>query len=73
MEFCVEVAKKRGLENVSWSGYTGISGKISKSKQAKLVSEYALEKGCIREIRDCGGCGSRDDCKIKRYVPYRST
>ena len=73
MESCVEIARKSGLENVSWAGYTDIGGKISESTGSKLASEYAIENGCIRKIRDCGGCESRDECKIKSYVPYRST
>ncbi|MDI6859206.1 MAG: radical SAM protein [Methanocellales archaeon] len=73
MEFCVDMARKRGLENVGWSGSTGISGELPASRQAKLASAYALEKGCARERRSCGECDSREKCQIKRYVPYRST
>ncbi|MDI6888896.1 MAG: radical SAM protein [Methanocellales archaeon] len=85
MERCVDAAKKKGLENVSWSGGVNIPGEISKSikdkmrlsklwpKQARLVSAYALERGCVQERRNCGACSAHETCRIRRYVPYRST
>jgi pyruvate formate lyase activating enzyme len=83
MDKCVEIAKHSGLENVYWSGNTGIPGTVvdveSKIKErytsenARLAGSYALYAGCQTHPRDCSTCISNQACKIKKYIPKIAT
>ncbi|MBS3816037.1 MAG: radical SAM protein [Candidatus Thermoplasmatota archaeon] len=80
MERAVKTAKKAGLKDVSWSGRTGISGKIPKKmlekyekKGAKLGGMIAKKNGCVTHPRDCGNCSEYASCSIKRYRPTSRT
>jgi len=73
MNWCVEVAKKSGLENVDWSGHPSIRGDSCELKGSELAMSYAKEAGCVKRVRICGACGKAHDCDLKRYVPRRRT
>ncbi len=83
MRRCVEIARQSGLENVSWAGYTDIHGtiaeiddelmKIYPSEETQLAGSYALNAGCQRHPRNCAICDLNQNCKVKRYIPGRST
>lgn len=74
MDKAVKVARKAGLENVSWSGHAGLPGKIPKTrakeyehKGAKLAGGIAKKVGCVTHPRMCGGCNLQHECPIKSY------
>jgi hypothetical protein len=74
MERCVEIARKKGIENVHWSGMVGIEGEDPNLKGLDLLHYYSRKGGCIRRGgRDCGNCSNRNSCRVKKYVPSRST
>jgi pyruvate formate lyase activating enzyme len=83
MDRCVEIAEQSGLKNVYWSGHAGISGKIVdidleikqsyRSKEAQLAGSYAQDAGCQTHPRNCSMCLSNLECKLKRYIPKKST
>jgi hypothetical protein len=83
MEECINISRESGLENISWSGHTGIPGTVLSSVKiinkkncswpAKLASAYAKYGGCTSEIRNCTACSNKNDCKVKRYIPTRIT
>ncbi len=83
MDRCVEIAEQSGLKNAYWSGHAGISGKIIdidfevkqsyRSKQAQLAGSYAQAAGCRTHPRNCSMCLSNLECKLKRYIPQKST
>jgi len=80
MERAVKTAKEKGLQNVSWSGRTGIKGKVlgenSKrydKKDDKIAEKIAEDEGCIAHPRDCGNCSSAKSCSVKSYRPSRRT
>lgn len=80
---CVETAMRSGLENVYWSGHTGIPGTVLDSqdpvssgygsKGSQLAATYAWAAGCRTWSRDCSNCRSSQECKVKRFVPERVT
>jgi len=79
MDRCVEIAKDSGLENVYWSGHTGIHGMVTNieseikerylSEGAQLAGSYALNAGCHTHPRRCSTCLSNQACEIKKYIP----
>lgn len=83
MERCMEIAKKSGLENVCWSGQTGLAGKVieiaSEIKRsyslegAQLAGTYSLLAGCSTHPRGCSTCSLNQACTIKKYIPRRIT
>jgi len=83
MDKCVRIARDYGLENVYWSGQTGLQGKVvnreSKfkesysSKSAQLAGSYAFHAGCKTHPRSCSACDLNQACKIKKYIPKRVT
>jgi len=83
MDKCFKIARDSGLEDVYWSGQTGLAGKIIKvekvmdksyfSASAKLLATYAFNAGCQNHPRGCSACGSNQRCSIKRYIPKRVT
>ncbi len=83
MTQAVKIAKGKGLETVSWAGFTDISGtpiEIDLSVQAKFQREeeqmaatYAIRAGCRTTPRACGTCVRKLDCPLKSYIPLRST
>ena len=83
MDMCVKVARDSGLENVYWSGQTGLSGKVIdieskvkgsyKSNSAQLTGSYAFKAGCQTHSRGCSTCDSNQTCSIKKYIPKRAT
>jgi len=83
MERCDEIAEQCGLKNAYWSGHPDISGKIVeidfemkqsyRSKEAKMAGSYAQNAGCRTHPRNCRMCPLNLECKLKRYIPQRST
>jgi pyruvate formate lyase activating enzyme len=83
LQRCVAIAKDSGLENVYRSGKPNIPGKdarvdIRKTDNylvhsAQLSGSYAFSAGCRTHPRDCGACDSNQACRLKQYVPARST
>ncbi len=83
MDRCVEIAEQSGLKNAYWSGHAGISGKIReidfkvkqsyRSKEAQLAGSYAQDAGCRTHPRNCSRCPSNLECKLKRYIPQKTT
>jgi pyruvate formate lyase activating enzyme len=78
MEHCINTAEKNGLENVSWSGQTGIKGEVPNrvkdrmkgADAVEIVTAYAGEYGCVSfQERNCKGCEHVNKCKIKKYQP----
>ena len=82
MTEAVVVAQKFGLKNVSWAGYTGITGMFgspaefqmqSRHKSAALAAHYAQQTGCKHIQRNCGICNHKLSCELKAYTPSRTT
>ena len=83
MDKCVDIAKDSGLENVYWSGSTGIPGTVIKSEGemrgryssegSQLAGSYAFHAGCPTHPRSCSTCTSNQACGIKRYIPRMMT
>jgi pyruvate formate lyase activating enzyme len=83
MDRCVEIATQCGLQNAYWSGYTGIAGKIEnigveiekryRLKEAQMAGASAYYAGCQTHPRNCCNCSSNQACKLKKYIPTRST
>ncbi len=74
MEYCVNTAKKSGIENVHWSGTVGIKGENPKGDDIKLAYAYVEMGGCIqKQRRNCKTCTNMDNCKVKKHIPFRST
>jgi pyruvate formate lyase activating enzyme len=83
MDRCVEIAEQSGLKNAYWSGHAGIRGTIAdidfevkqsyRSEEAQLAGSYALDAGCRTHPRNCSVCLSNLECKLKRYIPQKST
>ena len=83
MDRCVEIAEQAGLKNAYWSGHTGIAGKIVdidfeakrsyRSNEAQMAGSYAQDAGCQAHSRNCKVCLSNLECKLKRYIPQKST
>ncbi|MFQ6089215.1 MAG: radical SAM protein [Candidatus Methanofastidiosia archaeon] len=83
MREVLKVAQKK-LLNVSISGFPGISGhvpfdvlklyeRLKLKEDAKLISAFNLNAGCVMPIRNCGVCKMMLDCKLKRFAPKRRT
>jgi pyruvate formate lyase activating enzyme len=83
MERCVKIAERSGLKNAYGSGHPDISGKIVeidfemeqsyRSKEAQMAGSYAQDAGCGTHPRNCRMCLSNLECKLKRYIPQKST
>ncbi len=83
MDRCVKIAKRSGLKNAYWSGHPDLSGKILdidfemeqsyRSKGAQVAGSYAQNAGCRTHPRNCCKCPLNLECKLKRYIPRRST
>jgi pyruvate formate lyase activating enzyme len=83
MDRCVKIARDSRLENVYWSGQTGLAGKVidreSEIKRsyvlagAQLAGTYSLHAGCSTHPRGCSTCGLNQACTIKKYIPRRIT
>lgn len=73
MNSCVDTARKKGLQNVSWSGYPAIRGERADLKGVALAMSYANSAGCIQKQRNCGSCPKMHECDLKQYVPKRRT
>ncbi len=73
----VKSAKGAGLENVSWSGRTGIAGKGTSKKEdragARKAGHIAEELGCFDRPRDCGSCENLFSCPVKGHRAKRKT
>ncbi len=74
----VRTAKEAGLKNVGWSGRPDIKGKGIERKTeeyskegAKIAGGRAEEVGCETHPRECGSCGSNQDCPVKNYRPAK--
>jgi pyruvate formate lyase activating enzyme len=82
MEHCLDTARKTGLVNAHWSGYTGLHGTVSPSSDpalqdaytkpaALLAAGYAAQAGCLTHPRDCRSCPV--SCGMRPFVPSRVT
>jgi pyruvate formate lyase activating enzyme len=68
MNRCVEIAKQNGLRNAHWSGFPSIGGVLKDD-----INSFAKDAGCITYPRDCRNCKQRYSCKVKRFLPARTT
>ncbi len=73
MERCVEVGRRVGLENVSWSGLPGIPRSSRGISQTGDPSKLAGDAGCVMSQRICGDCVIAHECPVKAYVARRLT
>ncbi len=73
MDFCVQTARRFGLENADWSGRPGIGGKAFGEDGVDLAMRFAEQAGCVSHPRKCGSCTNVHDCGVKRYVASRFT
>ena len=83
MEEAVNLARKIGLENVHWAGFSDIPGVYPSVPQqivdkfshqhAAVAAFYAQRAGCERTQRNCGKCNSKLSCDLKGYIPRQST
>ncbi|UCD14452.1 MAG: radical SAM protein [Thermoplasmatales archaeon] len=74
MDWCINTAKKTGIENVHWSGTVGIKGEKPKDEGIYLAYTYAKKGGCIQtSSRYCKTCVNMHKCKVKKHIPLRST
>jgi len=83
MERCVAIGRNSGLENVYWSGHTGLPGEEKevegnigakyRSQGAGLAASYAFHSGCSTHPRNCSSCTSNHACRVKKYIPRRMT
>jgi len=82
MQHCLKMASDHGLENASWSGRTGINGKLPNQvrqvikcldipKNIALPLGFAQVNNCSKIPRYCGSCEKKNDCPIKRYRPIK--
>ena len=83
MEAAVTLARKTGLANVHWAGFSDIPGmcpsvpkrfmnKFS-HQQSAIAATYAHRAGCKQIQRKCGKCDSKLTCELKGYHPRQST
>ena len=83
MEAAVTVARKTGLENVHWSGFSDIPGVCPSLppefmegfslQQSAVAAYYAQLAGCSQTQRNCGKCNVKLICELKGYQPHLST
>jgi pyruvate formate lyase activating enzyme len=83
MERCVNVARKRGLKNVYWSGQTGICVSRSAPRErapsayrmagARLAGAFSYAAGCRTHVRNCAACDTHQACPVKGYLPQIHT
>lgn len=80
MKKAVEIARKRGLENVDWSGYVGLPGRLPEktsseyeNKGGEIAGELAREVGCVTHPRNCVACELKHKCPIKNYRPTKKS
>jgi len=70
----VKIAKRTGLQNVSWSGRTDLPGKVDMKEErsgAQIAGDMAEEIGCINRPRDCASCENVFSCPVKNYRAKR--
>ena len=74
MNYCIDIAKKTGIENVHWSGTVDIRGEMPKVEGLDLAYAYVEIGGCIQKNhRNCKTCMNMSKCEIKKHVPFMST
>jgi pyruvate formate lyase activating enzyme len=83
MNTAVTLARKCGLENVHWAGFSDISGRepsISPQlleafiyRPSAVAAFYAQRAGCLHLERNCGLCHANLSCELKSYHPQQST
>ncbi|TET89064.1 MAG: radical SAM protein [Methanomassiliicoccales archaeon] len=73
MEFCVQTARRCGLENAEWSGRPGIKGKTVEETGSDLGMRFAKGAGCVSDPRRCGDCENVHECDVKKFVASRLT
>ena len=83
MEAVVTLARKTGLENVHWAGFSNIPGVYPTVpqqfttkftyQQSSVAAFYAQRAGCLQIHRNCGNCNSKLTCELKGYHPKLST
>jgi pyruvate formate lyase activating enzyme len=82
MEHCLDTARKKGLVNAHWSGYSGLHGTVSPvsdralddtyaNPAARLAAAHAKRAGCVTHPRDCRAC--QVTCGMRTFVPSRVT
>ncbi|MFX0013365.1 MAG: radical SAM protein [Promethearchaeota archaeon] len=82
MEEAVNLARKIGLENVHWTGFSDIPGvcptvpqqiedKFSHQHGA-VAAFYAQRAGCKLIQRNCGKCNFKLSCDLKGFIPHSS-
>lgn len=79
MEEAVREARAAGLVDVRVHGYPAVAGERPKERASpvrerggELARSIAKRAGCPADFRDCGSCGLRQSCPIKRYRARRS-
>ena len=83
MKRCLDMAKRSGLSNTHWAGYTGIAGTVMgidpeidepyRSPEARLAASYARDAGCRTHPRTCSDCSFAQACPVKKYTPTTVT
>jgi len=83
MKRAIETAKTKGLERVSYTGFTDIPGTAIEldpsirtefqREEEQIASTYAQRAGCQMTPRTCGICDQKQNCPLKQYIPTRST
>jgi pyruvate formate lyase activating enzyme len=80
MEWCLSVARSKGLRNAHWAGLTDIAGEAGVpdpsleqhygAPAAHVAATYARAAGCVTHPRDCAVCHSQ--CGMREHVPARA-
>ncbi|UCG00744.1 MAG: radical SAM protein [Candidatus Heimdallarchaeota archaeon] len=82
MEAVVTLARRTGLTNVHWAGFSGIPG-VNPSIPQRIKDQFSLQNsavaafyaqraGCRQIHRDCGKCSFKLTCDLKGYYPCQS-
>lgn len=82
MEHCLDTARRAGLSNVHWAGYSGLPGHIPSaldrtvreaysSAPARVAGSAAAGAGCRTHPRHCRHCEVA--CGMRSFVPSRVT
>ena len=80
MEQCTAIARRRGLQNAHWAGFTDLPGRQAAphahlaehydSDAALLAASCAADAGCLTHPRSCADCSCQ--CEMRAHVPVRS-